>query len=239
MNVGRIHFGGDQVFGTLMLVLDGLSKKFDGELLDLTVLDLLASRYKLDQTLAPTWNRLLQPDTAYQFLVAVANGYQIKCKSILTHFRTRIEQIVQDHLDSHLQGRSREDLIAILDKCMAEVDDGDLAAEEYHIEVDERALASPYDPDYESEQYYEHQNRLEIDESYAEMSRYNAKIREDATSRRRGDEDAEWVAFLQSAREVASTGPTEHFRIDLYHAHGSDSTPNSWSVFNRSASPGP
>ncbi len=239
MNVERIHFGDDQVFGTLMLVLDGLSKKFDGELLDLTVLDLLASRYKLDQTLAPTWNRLLQPDTAYQFLVAVASGYQIKCKSILTHFRTRIEQMVQDHLDSHLQGRSREDLIAILDKCMAEVDDGDLAVEEYHIEVDERALASPYDPDYESEQYYEHQNRLEIDESYAEMSRYNAKIREDATRRRRGDEDAEWVAFLQSAREVASTGPTEHFRIDLYHAHGSDSTPNSWSVFNRSASPGP
>lgn len=54
MNVGRIHFGGNLVFNTLMLVLDGLSKKFDGELLDLTVLDLLASRYKLDQTLAPT-----------------------------------------------------------------------------------------------------------------------------------------------------------------------------------------
>lgn len=160
MNVERIHFGDDQVFGTLMLVLDGLSKKFDGELLDLTVLDLLALRYKLDQTLAPTWKRLLQPDTAYQFLVAVANGYQIKCKSILTHFRTRIEQMVQDHLDSHLQGRSREDLIAILDKCMAEVDDGDLAVEEYHIEVDERALASPYDPDYESEQYYEHRREL-------------------------------------------------------------------------------
>lgn len=227
MNVGRIHFGGDLVFGTLRLILDNLQKKFDGELLDLTVLDLVASRYELDQTLAPTWNRLLQPDTVYQFLVAVANGYQIKCKSILTHFSMRIEQIVQDQLDSHSQGRSREDLIAILNKCIAEVDDGDLAAEGYYIEVDERALESPYDPDYESEQYYEHQDRLEIDESYAEMSRYNAKIRKDATRRHRREEVAEWVSFWQSAREVASTGPMEHFRIDLYHAHGSDSTPNS------------
>jgi len=65
------------------------------------VLDLLASRYELDPVLAPNWNRLLKPDTVYQFLVAVANGYQIKCKSILSHLRTRIEQIVQGHLDSH------------------------------------------------------------------------------------------------------------------------------------------
>ena len=48
MNVKRIHFGGDLVLGTLRLVLDDLPKKFDGELLDLAVLDLLASRYELD-----------------------------------------------------------------------------------------------------------------------------------------------------------------------------------------------
>lgn len=65
MDVGRMHFGGDLVFGTLRLVLDDLSKKFDGKLLDLAVLDLLASRYELDPVLAPTWNRLLKPDTVY------------------------------------------------------------------------------------------------------------------------------------------------------------------------------
>jgi hypothetical protein len=232
MNVGRIHFGGDLVSGILRLVLNDLQRKFDGELLDLTVLDLLASRYELDQILAPTWNRLLQPDTTYRFLVAVAKGYQIECTSILTHFESRIERIVRDYLDSHSQGRSREDLIAILDRFIVKVDNGDLAAEEYHIELDERALESPYDPDYESEQYYEHQNRLEIDESYAEMSRYNAKIKRDTTRRHRRDEKAEWVSFLRSAREIASIGPMEHFRIDLYHAHGSHSTPNSWNVFN-------
>ena len=232
MSVRQIYFGRDLVFGTLRLVLDDLQKKFDGDILVLTVLDLLTSRYELDQTLAPTWNRLLEPDTAYRFLVAVVNGYQIKCISILTHFRRRIEQLVQEYLDSHIQGRNREDLIAILDKCIAKVNDGDLAAEEYYMEVDERALEWPYDPDYESEQYYEHENRLAIDESYAEMSRYNANIREDATRRRRCDEEAEWVSFWQSAREVASTGPTEHFRIDLYHAHGSHATLNSSTVFN-------
>ena len=232
MDVGRMHFGGDLVFGTLPLVLDDLSKKFDGKLLDLAVLDLLASRYELDPVLAPTWNRLLKPDAVYQFLVAVANGYQIKCKSILSHFGTRIEQIVQGHLDSHSQERSREDLIAILDKCIVEVDDGDLAAEGYYIEVDERVLESPYDPDYESEQYYEHQSRIEVDESYAEMSRHNAKFRKDATRRHRREEEAEWVSFLQRAREAASTGPLEHFRIDIYHTRGSHPTPNLSNVFN-------
>jgi len=100
-----------------------------------------------------------------------------------------------------------------------EVDNGDLATEGYYIE--ERALESPYDPDYESEQYYEHQNRIEVDKSYAEMSRHNAKIRKDTTRRYRRKEKAEWVSLLQSAREAASTGPTEYFRIDIYHAHGS------------------
>ncbi len=66
--------------------------------------------------------------------------------------------------------------------------------------MDERALESPYGPDYESEQYYEHQNRIEVDESYAEMSRHNAKIRKDATRRHRREEEAEWVSFLQCQR---------------------------------------
>jgi hypothetical protein len=153
MNVqGQLKFGSDLVLGTLRLVLHNLPKKFDGELLDLTVLCLLASQYELEETLSPAWDRLMQPVTVYRFLIAVANGYQIQCGAILRHFETAIKRMVEDSLNSYSsQGRSRKDLIAILDKCAKEVD-GELAVEGYHIEVDERALESPFDPDIESEQ---------------------------------------------------------------------------------------
>ncbi|KAF4636105.1 hypothetical protein G7Y89_g1980 [Cudoniella acicularis] len=142
-----------------------------------------------------------------------------------------MKRIVEDSLNSYSsQGRSRKDLIAILDKC-AEEADGELAVEGYHIEVDERALESPFDPDFESEQYYEHESRLEIDEGYAEMTRYNAKIRENATRRHGQKDKAEWVSLFKTARELASTGPLEHFRIDLCQASGSQFN-SRWSIFN-------
>lgn len=223
MNPEQVFFGGDLVCGTLRLVLADLQAKFDGELLDLTMLDLLASQYELDHHLAPAWKRLLLPDTVYRYLSAVANGYQFQCRSILKHFRTTIEELVQDHLGSPSEGRNRKDLIAILDKCMVEVEDGDLSAQDYYDDSAERALEWPFDSDFQSEQYYEHQDRLEIDESYAEMARHNAELREDQDRRHRPGGKTAWVSFWQSARELASTGPTEHFRIDLYHAHNNDS----------------
>ena len=223
MNPEQVFFGGDLVCGTLRLVLADLQVKFDGKLLDLTMLDLLASQYELDHNLAPAWNRLLLPDTVYRYLSAVADGYQVQCRPVLKYFRTMIEELVHDHLDSASEGRNRKDLIAILDKCTAEVEDGDLSAQNYYDDMAERALEWPYDPDFQSEHYYEHQDRLEIDEGYAEMTRHNAELREDQDRRHRRDGQTAWVSFWQSARELASTGPTAHFRIDLYHAHNDDS----------------
>jgi hypothetical protein len=41
----------------------------------------------------------------------------------------------------------------------------------YFIEVDEAALVWPYDADFESEEYYDHENRFQVDVDYAEMVR--------------------------------------------------------------------
>ncbi len=135
----------------------------------------------------------------------VANGYQIQCRAILGHFESRINRIVKGSLESYSsQGRSRKDLIAISDRCVEEVD-SELAVEDYHDAIDERAFESPFDPDFESKQYYEHENRLEIDEGYAEMIRHNAKIQKDATRRKRQKDKAEWVSLFKTARDLAST----------------------------------
>jgi hypothetical protein len=90
---------------------------------------------------------------------------------------------------------------------------GALAAERYFIEVDERALVWPYDPDFESEQYYEHEDRLQLDEDYAEMTRHNANIREEATRRQRQKDAAAWEALFNSAKELVENGPLAHFRV--------------------------
>ncbi|KIV98761.1 uncharacterized protein PV09_09489 [Verruconis gallopava] len=43
---------------------------------------------------------------------------------------------------------------------------GTLDAEDYFAPLKEACLEWPYDPDFESEEYYEHENRLDVDEDY-------------------------------------------------------------------------
>ena len=90
------------------------------------MLDRLASQYELDHHRTPAWNRHLLPNTVYLYLSAVADGYQVQCRPFLVYFRTMIEELVHDHLDSASEGRNRKDLITTLDKCTAEVEDVDL-----------------------------------------------------------------------------------------------------------------
>lgn len=63
-----------------------------------------------------------------------------------------------------------DDLITILKTLREATNKGDMfSIEKYYIVRDEAALESPYDPDFESEEYYEHQERLS-DENYAKKN---------------------------------------------------------------------
>lgn len=220
----QTYFGGDFVRGALRLVLQDLPKKFDGDLLDLTVLSILASQFELENMLSPAWDRLLEPTSVYQFLLAVGYGYQLCSTNILRHFDGRIREIVKDHLAANPARKvDRNDLIAIVDICMTQANHT-LAAENYYDALAEQALETPFDPDFESEQYYEHKARLEVDENYAEMARYNAKLRAEATQKSRREGQVAWVSLLQKSKQLATTGPLEHFRIDLCHSSGHEDT---------------
>jgi hypothetical protein len=82
----------------LMLVMHRMEfgdlQEFDGELLRLVVLDLLVNQYGLQQPLDLAWGRLLRPDIVYEFLTAVAKGYQIPCSSTGCEY---CHQIYQGH----------------------------------------------------------------------------------------------------------------------------------------------
>ena len=61
----------------------------------------------------------------------------------------------------------------------------------YFIEYNEACLEWPYDPDYEAEEYYEHESRLDINENYA-------KAIADRMERRRKErkrEEQSWISF--------------------------------------------
>jgi len=198
------------------------------------VISVLASQYELENMLSPAWDRLLEPPSVYQFLLAVAYGYQLRCTNILRHFDGRITKIVKDYLAANsVRKVDRNDLIAIMDNCITQADHT-LAVEDYHDALAEQALETPFDPDFESEQYYEHESRLEVDEDYAEGARYNAKLRAEATKRSRREDQVAWVSLLQKSKELATTGPLDHFRIDLCHTSGHQDTStwsNSWNYW--------
>lgn len=127
----------------------------------------------------------MQLITVYWFFIVITNNYQIQCEAILKHFKTVIKQIVKDSLNSYFsQERSQKNLIAILNKCVKKVD-SELAVKKYHIEMNKQALKLPFNPDFKSEQYYEHLSCLEINENYTEITRYNVKIQKNVIKRHR------------------------------------------------------
>lgn len=173
----------------------------------------------------------MQLVTVYQFLIVVTNDYQIQCEAILEHFKTVIKQIVKDSLNSYfLQERSQKNLIAILNKCVEKVND-ELAVKRYHIKVNKQALKSPFNPDFESEQYYEHLSCLEINESYTKITRYNVKIWKNVIRRHRQKNKVKWVFLFKTVRELISIEPLKHFWINLCQAFSSQFT-LCWSIFN-------
>jgi hypothetical protein len=110
----------------------------------------------------------LQPNNSreiFEFICAVARGYQVNSQFLLPFFRDRIEDEVIRFLNEADEPRTRMTLSGVLANCQEEVS-GDLHSRNYYDEKAEESLEYPYDPDFESEDYYEHQDRLQIDKSY-------------------------------------------------------------------------
>ncbi|KAL3442347.1 hypothetical protein BJX65DRAFT_321591 [Aspergillus insuetus] len=112
-------------------------------------------------------------------------------QTLLSPFDHEIMMITRDVLDSTSDERHipRE----ILEKCYDRALDssGSLHADNYFVPLGEASLGRPYDSDYHSEAYYEHQNRLEINEGYAQV--YLAKCEHEAEEERRQKE--KWIGF--------------------------------------------
>ncbi|ROV89584.1 hypothetical protein VMCG_09945 [Cytospora schulzeri] len=125
-------------------------------------------------------------------------------EKLLAHFDQKITLIARKALETSSSGNAHA-LLRIAEDCYeATRPDGQLDADDYFIPLGEAALGWPYDPDYESEQYYEHEDRLTVDENYAEWHAERFMRKQEQESRERKS----WAQFWLRVLNKCPSGPT-------------------------------
>lgn len=121
---------------------------------------------------------------------------------LLSHFDAKIRKIVREVLQSY----SDQDILwRTAEECFEQAisPDGSLNANDYFDPLEEAVPEWPYDSGFDSEEYYDHENRLEIDEDYAAF-RIGSERRSEAYMKKRQD----WVDFWIRALNNSPNGPT-------------------------------
>jgi hypothetical protein len=187
-------------------------------LISLLAVDLLASRYDVNDLISFIWEERLQPGNSreiFHLLCSIARGYRSECQTLLSYFQHQIEETISASLNDTNMPRNRFVLIYILGRCQNEIYGGDLDSEHYYDEMVERELEYPYDPDFDSGRYYEHEDRLQIDDDYREMWRQNIERREKLNTSHRTLARARWEDLFQRAVTMVACGPGRDICLDL------------------------
>ncbi|KAK5444219.1 hypothetical protein LTS15_010572 [Exophiala xenobiotica] len=122
---------------------------------------------------------------------------------ILPHFEKQIKDIISDVLNDNGDTTA---LWKVAEECYDQATKpfGKLDVENYFAPLEEAYLQWPYDPDFESEEYYEHENRLDVDEDYAAAFQEKIQRRSDARQQDRKAWPKFWIAVLNEVPD----GPT-------------------------------
>jgi hypothetical protein len=111
-------------------------------------------------------------------------------EKLLSHFDTKIREVVRKVFD---KADDQDVLWKVAEECYtrAMTPSGSLHANDYYVPLEQSDLEWPYDPDCESNEYYEHQDRLVVDDSDASAYRKRAERRFEARRQKRQD----WIDF--------------------------------------------
>jgi hypothetical protein len=127
---------------------------------------------------------------------------------LLSYFKEELETITRNVLGSATDGQPK--FLRILEGCYKQALDisGVLHYDKYHIYSAEAALGSLYDPDYQSAEYHEHENRMQVDKNYAKahyvrMERLNLEEEGFKQKAKRA-----WINFWSQALQKCPDGPT-------------------------------
>ncbi|KAH9213134.1 hypothetical protein DL95DRAFT_367320 [Leptodontidium sp. 2 PMI_412] len=123
---------------------------------------------------------------------------------MLSHFDEQIRSIVRGVLSNPGYGNCV--LWKIAEECYNQATSysGALYPDNYFVERDEACLEWPYDPDFEAEEYYEHEDRLEIDDDYAKAMGERMERRREGRKR----EEQSWIDFWVLVLHRCPNGPT-------------------------------
>lgn len=125
---------------------------------------------------------------------------------LLLHFRLEVKGIIKDTYKA--SGWNQESMVRILEACYAQTLSGNLHVEGYFASLYEAALGSPYDSEFESEEYYDHESRLQIDDDSAEAECARQKRQFEARIEAERRTDRAWVGFWVRTLHGCSGGPT-------------------------------
>ncbi|MCJ1395427.1 hypothetical protein MMC18_008313 [Xylographa bjoerkii] len=122
---------------------------------------------------------------------------------LIQHFDIQIKDIVRKVLSDT---SDQNVLWKVAEECYKQATSplGSLHADNYFVPIEEARLGWPYDSDFESEEYYEHEDRLDLDEHYAAAFQKRIELRSEA---RRKDEQS-WVDFWLRVLNNSPAGPT-------------------------------
>lgn len=95
---------------------------------------------------------------------------------------------------------------------------GSLRADDYFDPLEDACLAWPYDPDFDSERYYEHENQLIVDEEYA--AAFQEQLDHRSEERRNNREG--WIEFWIGTLHNATNGPTLFYPLSSLHSESFD-----------------
>lgn len=137
------------------------------------------------------------------YLKSLGSQCETNVLKIFSHFDKQIRDIVRDVLN---KTSDREVLWKVAEECYNQVISpaGNLHADDYFVPLEEACLEWPYDPDFESEEYYEHENRLDVDEDYAAAFQIRTEYRFEARRKKRQSWPDFWIKVLNNS----PAGPT-------------------------------
>jgi hypothetical protein len=117
---------------------------------------------------------------------------------ILSHFDKQIKDIVREVVNNT---SDRDVLWKVAEECynQANSPSGTLHADDYFIPIEEACLGWPYDSDFESEEYYEHENRLDVDEDYAAAFQERTERRSETRRKERQSWPDFWIKVLNNS----------------------------------------
>lgn len=129
-------------------------------------------------------------------------------QKLLSYFKPQLRAIVGGVLSTKGDGGPK--LLSILEECyMQSLDDsGALCCDRYFSTLKEAALQSPHDPNHQSVEHYEHEDRMQVDRSYAVTERICRDMMYWRERRQEESIKGPWICFWSNSLRECPGGPT-------------------------------